>query len=233
MEIQIEFFSQQIKNFREEKQLTQEELAQELGISRQSIISLERGKCLPSLPLALSMAQLFDLALESFFYPENSKEEIKLNDSRKEVISTPRDLMPFSPWHDLNSLHTNIDRLFEESLPVSTKSGIMPTINVYEKEGVVMVEADLPGIKEEDLSIEVGEDRLTLSGNRDEKMEVKEENYFRRETSFGSFSRTIALPTEVDKDKAEAELKNGILTISLPRSAEAKPKLTKIKVNSK
>ena len=65
MEIRIEFFSQQIKHLREEHQLTQEELAHQLGISRQSIIAFERGRCLPSLPLAMSLADLFDLMLDS------------------------------------------------------------------------------------------------------------------------------------------------------------------------
>ncbi len=85
MEIKIEFFSQQMRNLREEHQLTQEELAHQLGVSRQSIISLERGRCLPSLPLALSLADLFDLVLEDILRPTQTN----LNMQNQTQINEP------------------------------------------------------------------------------------------------------------------------------------------------
>lgn len=222
MEIQIKFFSQQIRNLREEHNWTQEELAHQLGISRQSVIAFERGRCLPSLPLALSLADIFDLALENIFLPKI--------EPRKEIKPMTRDLMPWSPMRELSSLHESIDRLFEENVPNLPSQNNLPTINVYEKGGKVIVEADVPGVKEEDLSIEVGENHLTLSGERKTTQEIKEKDYYRREASFGSFQRTIPLPTEVDKNKAEAELKDGTLMIILPKKAKTSPKVTKIKV---
>ena len=228
MEIEIEFFSRQIKNLRESRQLTQEALAHELGVSRQSVIALERGKCLPSLPLAMGLADLFELSLESFFKPCINEPE------RKEVSKMSRDLMPFFPSRDINTLHDSINRLFEESLATNPKGNVLlPTLNIFEKENNVIVEADVPGVKEEDISVEIGDDQIVIRGEKKTENKLKEEYYYRFESSFGSFSRGIGLPAEIDKDRAEAELKNGVLKIILPKIAKTESKLTKIKVKSK
>jgi len=230
MKIEISLISKRLKNLREQREVTQEELAKNLGVSRQSIISLEQGRCLPSLPLAVSFAEFFELPLEHIFCLNKPIELEKSNNQGKEAFM-PRDLGPWSPLRDLGSLHDSIDQFFEESFPVMSKVNLpVPTVNVYEKDNAVVVKADLPGIKEEDLSVEVSEDHLVIRGERKSEEEVDEKNYYRRETSFGSFLRTIPLPSEVDKDKVEAELKDGILTISMPKAALPEPKITKIKV---
>jgi len=229
MEIEIQFFSQQIRNLREARHLTQEELAKELGISRQSVIAFERGRCLPSLPLALNLANVFDLELENIFLPENNQ-NINKTDARKEVKPMANDLMPFSPMREITHLHNTIDRLFDDAWSSPDKVLSLPTINVYEKGSQVIVKADVPGVKEEDLSIEVGEDYLMLKGERKTEEEIEEKNFFRKEVSYGSFARTIGLPAEVNENKAEAELKDGMLTVTLPKKAKINPKVTKIKV---
>lgn len=229
MKIEIRRVSKQLKNLREQKQLTQEELAKHLGVSRQSIISLERGKCLPSLPLAVAFSELFETSFESIFCIEK---EINHHFGEEVKNFMSNDLSPWSPMREAGHLHEAIDRLFEapsENWP-QMKSVPLPTINVYEKNGNVIISADVPGIKEEDLSIEVGEDTLTLSGERKTEIEVAEDEYYRKEVSSGAFSRTVQLPAIVDKDKAEAELKDGQLIITLPKKAEVTPKITKIKV---
>jgi len=217
MEIRITRISKKLKNLREERNFTQEELAKALGVSRQSVISLERGKCLPSLPLAFGFRHVFGLPLEEIF------------DLNEEVNKMTQDLSPFSPMREVSSLHDAIDKLFDENISKGGTS-IFPVINVYEKETEVVVEAEVPGISEEDLTIEAGDDTITLSGARKSEKEVQEENYFRKETNFGSFSRTINLPSSINKEKAEAELKNGILTVTIPKQKKIKPKVTKIKV---
>lgn len=136
MEIEIKFFSQQIRHLREEHEWTQEELAHQLGVSRQSIIALERGRCLPSLPLAMSLADLFDLMLEDIFRPAG---ELAENETR--LISQPA--------------------MFEQK---------------------------------------------------------------------NEWLAQIQLPENVDQDKIEAELKDGTLTITFPKKAQAAPKVVKIKV---
>lgn len=225
MKIEIEIISKKIKDLREQRKITQEELAKVLGISRQSVISLEQGRCLPSLPLALAFAEVFDVSFDHLFCNKES------NNLRKEMNSMSKDLTPWSPFRELNSVHDTIDRLFEEGFPTPSKiSNLMPTVNVYEKDDDVIVKADVPGIKEEDLSVEVAEDHLTLRGERKSEEEINEKNLYRQEVSFGSFVRVIPLPSEVDKNKADAELKDGILTIKLPKIVEEEPKTTKIKV---
>lgn len=223
MEIQIIKFSRKIKKFREEKNFTQEELAEKLGVSRQSIISLERGRCLPSLPLALSFSQFFELPLEKIFLDDAEER------ADRETNKMTYDLMPNHPMREVSSLHEAIDQLFSETQEV-TKTPTLPSVNVYEKADKIIVSADVPGIPEEDLNIEVSDDSVTISGVRKLEEETREEDFYRHEVSYGSFSRTVALPNLIDKEKAEAELKNGILTISLDKEAEVKPKVTKIKI---
>lgn len=219
LKIFITRISRRLKNLREERDLTQEELAERLGISRQSIISVEKGKCLPSLPLALRMAKIFNESLEDLFL-ENS-----INKRGGETM--PRYLMPWSPFSDL-------DRFFEDedALPVRPRMrGFQfPMVNVKQSEKDVTVTADIPGIKEEDVNIEVGDTFVDISGQRKEEIKKEDEGYFHQEVRFGSFARRIPLPTEVKADKAGAFIKDGLLTVVIPKLELEKPKVTKIKV---
>lgn len=229
MKIQINKVSKKLKNLREEKKLTQEELAHSLGVSRQSIIALERGKCLPSLPLAIAFTDLFDMTFEGIFCDAENIINHNFNMEVKKVMSN--DLSSWSPMREAGHLHEAIDRLFEstENFPAAQLLSI-PLINVYEKGKSIIVEADVPGIKEEDLQIEVGEDTLSISGERKSHADIKQENYYRHESSIGAFTRQVQLPAIVDKDKATAELKDGQLIITLAKKATIAPKVTKIKV---
>ncbi|AKM82553.1 TPA: helix-turn-helix domain-containing protein [Candidatus Berkelbacteria bacterium] len=230
MKIEIHRVSKQLKILREQKQLTQEELAKSLGVSRQSIIALEQGKSLPSLPLAVAFSEIFETPFEAIFcIEEKINSHINFNDHEEVRNFMSNDLSPWSPMREASHLHEVIDRLFDENWP-QVKSPQLPTMNVYEKDTNVVVAADVPGIKEEDLSIEVGEDTLTISGERKTEEEVNEEDFYRKEVSTGSFSRTVQLPAIVDKEKAEAEIKDGQLIVTLPKKAAVSPKITKIKV---
>lgn len=229
MKIQINKVSKKLKNLREGRKLTQEELAHHLGISRQSIIALERGKCLPSLPLAIAFTDLFETTFEGIFC--DGENIINHNFGLEVKKAMSNDLLPWSPMREAGHLHEAIDRLFEstDNWP-ATKMSTLPMINVYEKGKSIIIEADVPGIKEEDLSIEVGEDTLNITGEKKSDTKISEENYYRHETSFGAFSRTVQLPAVVDKEKAVAELKDGQLIITLVKKAAIAPKVTKIKV---
>ena len=140
-----------------------------------------------------------------------------------------RDLMPWGPFRELNSLHDTLDKMFEDNAG-SRATFSLPAVNIFERDNAVIVQADLPGVKEEDLSIEVGEDQLILRGERKSENEIKDKDYYRKEMSYGSFSRVISLPSDIDKDKAEAELKDGILTITLPKTTRETAKVTKLKI---
>lgn len=222
MKIYITKISKKLRNLREEKNYTQEELAEKLGISRQSIISVEKGKCLPSLPLALRIADIFELAFDEIFNPNNKIIEKKGGD-----INMHRSLMPFSPFGDL-------DRFFDDdeiTAPTPSRRGLpFPAINVKQNDKEVIVTADIPGIKEDELQVEVGENFVDISGERKEEIKKEDEGYFHQEVRYGSFARRIPLPTEVATAKVEATIKDGLLKLIMPKLSIAKPKVTKIKV---
>ena len=101
--------------------------------------------------------------------------------------------------------------------------GWEPAIEVFEKEDKFVVKAELPGMKE-DIDGSVVSDTLTIKGERKAESEAKEENYYCCERSYGSFFRSIALPSSVDAKKIEASYEDGVLEVSLPKAAEVKPK---------
>jgi HSP20 family protein len=105
-----------------------------------------------------------------------------------------------------------------------------PSVDVAETNGDITVTAELPGVKQEEVEISITDDVLTLKGEKKEEKEVKEKNYHRIERSYGSFQRSIGLPTGVQADKAKATYKDGILSITVPKVEEAKPKQIKIDV---
>ena len=109
--------------------------------------------------------------------------------------------------------------------------GWAPAIEVFEREDKFVVKAELPGMKEEDIDVSVVGDTLTIKGDRRAETEAKEENYYCCERSYGSFFRSIALPSTVDAKKIEASYDSGVLEVSLPKVAEVKPK--KISVSTK
>jgi HSP20 family protein len=109
--------------------------------------------------------------------------------------------------------------------------GWMPAIDVFEKDDKFVVKAELPGMKEEDIDVSVVGDTLTIKGERKTETEVKEEDYCRCERSYGSFVRSIPLPSTVNADKIEANYEGGVLEVSLPKVAKVKPK--KVKVSAK
>jgi len=139
----------------------------------------------------------------------------------------PKYLMPWTPFGD-------IDRIFEdEDWPGSRlrmRALTTPPVNIRQTEKEVVVTADIPGVKEDDLQIEVGDTFVDISGERKEETEEKDEGYFRKEVSYGSFQRRIPLPAEVIADKAEATVKEGQLRIIVPKVEPTKPKTTKIKI---
>jgi HSP20 family protein len=106
-----------------------------------------------------------------------------------------------------------------------------PAVDIIENEKDFRVRAELAGMQPEDVEVNVTDGFLTIRGEKQEEKEEKDENYLRRETSYGSFQRTIALPDTASTEKAEASFKNGVLSIDVPKKAEAiqKPKKLQIK----
>jgi HSP20 family protein len=142
-------------------------------------------------------------------------------------------LSPWRPFRELEEWERRFDDLLGRPLwrlPVEEKSW-MPAVDVFEKEDRFIVKAELPGMKEEDIDISVVGDTLSIKGEKKTETEVKEEDYYRCERSYGSFYRSIPIPSNVDANKIEASFDDGVLELVLPKSAKIKPK--KIAVSTK
>jgi HSP20 family protein len=106
----------------------------------------------------------------------------------------------------------------------------VPDIDVFEKDGTVIVRADLPGMKREDIDVSVERGMLVIRGSRREESEVKEKDYYRSERVTGEFYRSVAFPEGADPSKIEATYRDGVLEVKLPRPAATKPTATKIDI---
>jgi HSP20 family protein len=142
-------------------------------------------------------------------------------------------LVRWDPFRDMMSLRDAMDRLVEESV-VRPREGWgfegvgRLALDVFEDDNELTVKASIPGVAPEDIDISVTGDVLTIKGEKSEEHEEKKGNYHLRERRFGAFQRSIALPTSIQADKAEAEFKNGELILTLPKAEEVKPKSIKI-----
>ena len=141
-----------------------------------------------------------------------------------------------SPWGDL-------DRMFDDFLGRRLRSFwperwwptpmeiTTPVVDLYEEKDDIVVKAELPGMEKDNIEVNLSDNRLTIKGEKKKEEEVKKEGYYRSERSYGSFIRTLELPSEVQTDKVKAAFKNGVLEIRLPKTEEAKKKETKVKVD--
>ena len=129
-------------------------------------------------------------------------------------------LTRWDPFTELGELRSRFDRMLDE-LTGGHERGWTPAIDVVREDGNLVVRADLPGIKPEEVKIEVEDDILTVSGEHEESKEEKDKHYLRRERRYGSFSRSIALPSGVDAKKIEAKTHDGIIEVTIPLPAKA------------
>lgn len=142
----------------------------------------------------------------------------------------------WDPFHNISTLQEQVNRLFEgkftHSGDNSTLTAWAPSVDVYETENELVIKADLPEVAEKDLDVRVENNMLTIRGERKFEQSVKEESYLRMERSYGSFSRSFSLPNTVDAQAIKAQYTDGVLTVSLPKRAESKPKQVKINVTN-
>jgi HSP20 family protein len=132
----------------------------------------------------------------------------------------------------MDQLQREMNRLFDASSKGRVyNSPSYPAINIWTNEDGQVISAEMPGVRPDDIDIDVTGDALSISGERKPDEVAKEAHYHRRERSYGLFSRTVQLPFMVDTNKVEASFKNGVLTINLPRAEADKPK--KIAIKSK
>jgi len=144
-------------------------------------------------------------------------------------------ITPWRPFRELEEWERRYDDLFGRPLwrlPVKER-GWMPAVDVFEKEDKFVVKAELPGMKEENIDVSVVGDTLAIRGEKKTEAEIKEEDYYRCERSYGSFYRSIPLPSTVDADKIEASFEDGVLEVVLPKSANVKPKKVAVAAKKK
>jgi len=147
-------------------------------------------------------------------------------------------LMRWEPMTEIRRLQEDMHRLLESFMkpfptltwPVSEVAG--PPVDVYEKDGNVVVKAELPGLKKEDIEITATEDSISLRGEFKREEEVKKEGFYRRERREGKFYRTIPMPAPIKPDQVKASFKDGILEITAPEVEEAKPKERKVPIEA-
>ena len=142
-------------------------------------------------------------------------------------------LIRWEPAREMMTLREAMDRLFDDAftrpLSLSGNTWSIPAVDMYQTDHEVVVKAALPGIKADEVQINVTGEVLTLKGETKQENETKEKAYHIREQRWGAFERSLVLPTEVVADKAKADFENGILTITLPKADEVKPKTINIK----
>ncbi|MDD4871977.1 MAG: Hsp20/alpha crystallin family protein [Kiritimatiellae bacterium] len=142
----------------------------------------------------------------------------------------------FSFQRDMNNLFDNFFRGFElapfEGLKGPAVASFNPNINVSETEKEVHISAELPGMDEKDISVEVDKDTLTIKGEKKEEHEEKGKNWHRVEQSYGSFHRTILLPAKVDINKAKAKFKKGILSVTIQKTEDEQKKKKAVEITT-
>jgi len=139
----------------------------------------------------------------------------------------------WDPFREMDRLQRQMSRLLEESFGPGLalwRPGVYPLVNISEDKDHLYVRAELPGINPKDLEITIHQGNLILRGERKIPAEGKEVNYHRRERESGFFRRVVALPTRVKPEKVDASFKDGILTVTLAKPEEIKPRQIKIKV---
>ena len=148
-------------------------------------------------------------------------------------------IIRWEPFRDLVSLQDRMNRLFDESFRgINRGAGEedwalgawAPAVDIYEKDGNIVLKAELPGLDPKDVEVRVENNILTLRGERKLDEEVQKDNYHRVERSYGNFTRSFTLPNVVDTEKIKAEFKDGVLRMTLPKKEEAKPKQISISV---
>ncbi|HEY7296548.1 MAG TPA: Hsp20/alpha crystallin family protein [Xanthobacteraceae bacterium] len=155
------------------------------------------------------------------------------------------------PWRPFENLHRQIDRLFEDfdrdfwrmpwrpsMLDVEPfwrrelTAHATPAVDIAEKENAYEVTADLPGLEDKDVEVELSNGSLTIKGQKHEEKEEKKKDYYVQERHFGSFERSFSVPEDVDPEKIEASFKKGVLTLTLPKKPEAQKPAKKIEVKA-
>jgi HSP20 family protein len=172
--------------------------------------------------------------------------KLQVKTEKSEPAAPPRG------WPVLSNLRQEIDRLFDDFPTVGWRSpfsrsrfdvepfwrrewtvGAVPPVDIVEKDSAYVITAEIPGLEEKNLDVKYSDGMLTIKGEKEESKEEKEKDYHLSERRYGSFQRSFNVPSGVDADKIQASFKNGVLTLTLPKSPDAQRKEKKIPVTAK
>jgi len=145
-------------------------------------------------------------------------------------------IVRWGPERELGTLRDVFDRMFPDQLVGPLRlwgagTEVLP-IDMYDDDGSVVVKAALPGVKPEEAEITITGDTLTIRAETRSEQELKPENYYHQERHYAKYSRVVSLPGALQTDKAEATFEDGVLTVTIPKAEEAKPKQIKIKAST-
>ena len=136
------------------------------------------------------------------------------------------ELMPWKPMNEISRMRREMDdlwsRLFGERMMEPAAAGWLPSLDVKDADGSIVVTAELPGLTAKDIDLSISEDLLTIKGEKKAEAEKKEEGVYFSERYFGSFQRSVRLPASVDSDKVKADFKNGVVRIEMPKSEKSR-----------
>jgi HSP20 family protein len=172
----------------------------------------------------------------------------KLSIKTEDKTGGPKAATP-QAWHPFETLHREVNRLFEdfgsdfwrtsfrqpmfEAEPAWRRVlGAAPAVDIVERDAAYEITADLPGMEEKDIEVKAVNGTLTITGERQEQKEEKKNDYYLHERRYGSFERSFRIPDTVNVDRIEAQFKNGVLTVTLPKTAEAQKPVKKIDVKA-
>lgn len=140
-------------------------------------------------------------------------------------------LVRWNPWRDVSSIQSRFNHVFDDAffrpLRAETKAATshwQPAVDIFDQEDRLVIKAELPGVEKEDITVDLKERVLTLKGSRSFENEVKDENVYRRERAYGTFQRAFSLPANLDAEMINADYKDGVLTIEIPKPVKEQPK---------
>ncbi len=144
-------------------------------------------------------------------------------------------IVKYNPFRDLRAMQEQMNRLLDMAWNreggEELRDGIwQPPVDIYEDESTVVIKAEVPGVDQKEIDIRIEDNTLTIRGERKHSQEVKKENYHRVERYYGTFQRSFSLPHTINQEKVKATCEQGVLTITLPKREEKKPKQINVEV---
>lgn len=141
-------------------------------------------------------------------------------------------LVRLQPFHEMETLRRQMDRVFDELAQVNPDRATVwsPAIELQDRENSLILRAEIPGVEGKDLDIQVTREGVSISGEHRYEKQTEEKGFYHSEFRYGKFQRTVQLPVPIQNDKVEAEFKNGILTLTLPKLEELQRKVVKVNV---